>query len=119
MPLTWWLRSSAYRRYMLRELTCLLIGGWCGWLILGLVSLSRGGEAWRSFVEGLASAPGILFQVLVLVAAVYHSVTWFALAPRTMPLRLAGRPIPAIWITLGHYIAAALVAVLLLILARV
>lgn len=110
----WWLRKPSYLRYMLREATCVLIGAWSGWLVYGLVSLARGPEAWLGFIDGLATTPGIVFQALVLAGAVYHSVTWFALAPRTMPLQLAGRRIPATWITLAHYVVAVLVAVALL-----
>ncbi|HKJ95362.1 MAG TPA: fumarate reductase subunit C [Gammaproteobacteria bacterium] len=114
VPRTWWLRKSNYLHYMLRELTCVLIGAWSGWLVFGLVALARGAAAWQQFVTGLTSTAGIVFQVAVLVGALYHSATWFALAPRTMPLRLGGRRVPAVWITLGHYLAAALVAVVLL-----
>lgn len=115
MPRSWWLRRSAYRRYMIRELTCVAIGAWSIWLLVGLVRLSQGPTAWRGFLEASASAPGIAFQVVVLAAAVYHAVTWFTLAPRTMPLRFAGRRVAPVWIELGHYLAAALVAAALLI----
>lgn len=116
MPRGWWLRKPAYLRYMLRELTCVLIGAWSGWLAFGLLSLARGPEAWQGFLDGLASTPGIVFQLLVLAAAAYHSASWFALAPRTMPLRLGGRSVAPLWITLAHYAAAAIIALLLLLL---
>lgn len=116
VPRTWWLRKASYLRYMLRELTCVLIGAWSGWLIYGLVALARGPAAWQQFTAGLASPLGIACQLAVLAGALYHSVTWFALAPRTMPLRLGGHRVPAWWITLGHYVIAALVAVTLLVL---
>lgn len=119
MPRTWWLRKPAYVRYMLRELTCVLIGAWSGWLAFGMLSLARGPESWQAYLDGLASTPGIVFQLLVLAGALYHSVSWFALAPRTMPLRLGGKPVPAAWITLAHYLAAALAAVVLLMLGVV
>jgi len=119
VPWYWWLRRPAYVRYMLRELTCVPIGAWSGWLVYGLVSLARGPEAWTGFTDGLASAPGIAFQILVLASAAYHAVTWFNLAPRTMPLRLGGRRVPAAWITLGHYAVAAVVALALLVMGVV
>lgn len=116
VPRNWWLRKPAYRRYMLRELTCVLIGAWSGWLAFGMLALARGAQAWQGYLDGLASPAGIVFQLLVLAGALYHSVSWFSLAPRTMPLRLGGKPVPAAWITLAHYAAAALAAFVLLLL---
>ena len=115
VPRTWWLRKPAYTRYMLRELTCVLIGAWAGWFAFGMLALARGPEAWAAFVAGLGSAPGIVFQLLVLAAALYHAASWFSLAPRTMPLQIGGRPVPDRWITLAHYAAAAVVTLVLLV----
>jgi fumarate reductase subunit C len=111
------LQRASYRRYMLREMTCVLIGAWTLTMVVGVIRLAQGDTAWNGFLAALATPAGVIFQLLALIAAVYHSVTWFSLAPRTMPLRVAGRRVPAAWITIGHYIAWALITLIVLIIA--
>ncbi|HYW91394.1 MAG TPA: fumarate reductase subunit C [Gammaproteobacteria bacterium] len=117
MPLFWWLRRASYLRYMLRELTCVPIAAWIVVATAGLVDLVRGPAAWQGFLHGMASPAGFTFQLIVLIAGVYHAVTWFALAPRTMPLNLGGRQVPGSWIQGAHYalLLAILVAVFVLV----
>lgn len=117
MPLFWWLGRASYLRYMLRELTCVPIAAWILMATVGLVELVRGPAAWQGFLHGMASPAGVAFQVIVLIAGVYHAVTWFALAPRTMPLELGGRRVPGAWVQGAHYLLllAILVAVFVLV----
>lgn len=114
LPRDWWLRHPAYRRYMLRELTSVALGAYVALLIVGLHRLGQGPQAWDGFRAALASPPGLVFQLVALALAVYHSVTWFALAPRTMPLQIGARHVPAAWIAAAHYLAWALITVVVL-----
>ena len=114
LPRDWWLQRAAYRRYMLRELTCVAIGAYVAVLIVGLYRLGQGPEAWDAFRAALGSAPGLLLQLLALAFAVYHSITWFALAPRTMPLQIGTRHVPAAWIAGAHYLAWAVITAVVL-----
>jgi fumarate reductase subunit C len=99
----WWLGHRRYVFYMLRESTCLFIGLYCLLLTIGLISLARGPGAWRGFVAAASSAPGVLFQVVCLAFALFHTVTWFAVTPKAMPLRLNGRLVPGSAIVAAHY----------------
>lgn len=109
LPRGWWLQRAAYRRYMLRELTCVPIGAYAALLIIGLYRLGQGPEAWDAFRAAIGSPPGLVLQLVALAFAIYHSLTWFALAPRTMPLHLGTRPVPAAWIAGAHYLAWAVI----------
>ncbi len=119
VPPLWWLRRPGYIRYMLREITCVFVGAYSGWLVIALMRLGQGPAAWAGFRAAMTTPAGVTFQLLTLVAALYHTVTWFGLAPRTMPLRMGGERVPPGRIELAHYIVWAVLTVAILILAGV
>jgi fumarate reductase subunit C len=51
--------------------------------------------------------------------AAYHSITWFAVTPKAMPLVVRGEPVPAKAIVGMHYGAWALVSLIVLIAAGI
>jgi fumarate reductase subunit C len=112
---SWWLQHPRYVAYMIRELTSLFVGLYCALLAVGLVRLAQGQAAWDGFVAAISSPLGVAFQLICLVFAVYHSVTWFALTPKAMPLRVKGEPVPGSAIVGAHYIAWAAVSIIVLI----
>jgi len=116
---TWWLRQPRYVVYMIRELTSLFIGLYSAWLVIGLVRLAQGRTAWEGFLAATSSPPAVLFQFVCLAFAAYHSITWFAVTPKAMPLRLKDQPVSGKIIVGGHYAAWALVSLVVLIAAGV
>ena len=112
---SWWLHHPRYVVYMIRELTSLFVGLYCALLAIGLVRLAQGQAAWDGFVAAFSSPPGVVFQLLCLAFATYHSVTWFALTPKAMPLVVKGEPVPGIVIVGAHYVAWAAVSAVVLI----
>jgi fumarate reductase subunit C len=114
---SWWLSHPRYVSYMIRELTSLFVGLYCALLAVGLVRLSQGEAAWDGFVAAFSSPAGVAFQCLCLAFAAYHSVTWFALTPKAMPLRLKGEAVPGGVIVGAHYVAWAAVSIVVLIAA--
>ena len=105
MPIFWWLRRFNYTRFITRELTSVAVGYSAALLMVQLWYLSQGPEAYRRFTDWLAQGPVLVLHVVVLVVALYHSVTWLNLAPRAMVVRLGGRRVPDAMILLGHYVA--------------
>ena len=99
----WWLGASLYRRYMLRELTSVFLGAYAFTLILGLWRLSLGAEAFGDWLAAMQSPVGLIYNLLILSAAVYHSCTWFNLTPKAMVLRIRGRKLPDLAIISFHY----------------
>jgi len=116
---SWWLHHPRYVAYMIRELTSLFVGLYCALLAIGIVRLAQGQAAWDGFVAAFSSPPGIVFQLLCLAFAIYHSVTWFALTPKAMPLMVKGEPVPGTVIVGAHYVAWAAVSAVVLIAAGV
>ena len=115
----WWLQHPRYIQYMIRELTSLFVGLYCALLVVGLVRLSQGHAAWDGFVAALSNPIGVAFQLMCLVFATYHSVTWFALTPKAMPLMVKGEAVSGKLIVGAHYLAWAAVSAIVLIAAGV
>jgi fumarate reductase subunit C len=118
-PITseWIFRHPRYVRYMVREFSCLFIGGWTVLMVWGLKQLSEGPAAWAAFLELMRSPASIVFQLLTLAFATYHSVTWFNLTPKALPGQVGEDFVPD-WVIAGaHYAGWAVVSVVILALA--
>jgi fumarate reductase subunit C len=117
MPLSWWLRQGRYVRYMIREVTCLFIGLHALVMLVGVYRLSQGREAFEAFTAALWSPTGLFMSTIILVMAIIHSVTWFNLTPKAMPLWVGDKQAPG-WIIIGaHYGGWIVVSLIVLFLA--
>ena len=104
-PIFWWLEKLAYVKFITRELTCLAVGYTAVLLILQVWVLSKGQATYERFQDFLESTPVLIFHGVVLVFLLFHSVTWFNLAPKALVLRLGRRRIPDAVVLAGHYVA--------------
>jgi fumarate reductase subunit C len=87
----WWRRNPYYRRYMLRELTCVLVASYAIVLLIGLVRLTQGRAAYEAWRASLDTPWSLAFHAVALVAFAWHAWTWFAVMPKSMPLLRVGR----------------------------
>lgn len=117
MTAEWIFRHPRYLRYMAREFSCLFIGGWTLMMVWGVKQLAEGPAAWAAFLEGVKSPASIVFHVLALGFAAYHSVTWFNLTPKALPLQLGEGFVPDAVIAGAHFALWALVSLAILALA--
>lgn len=101
---SWWLRQPRYLAYMVRELTSLFVALYSIFLVVALARLAQGPAAWDGFLAAARSPWAIGFQFVCLLFATYHSVTWFAVTPKAMPLMLKGEPVAAGVIVGAHYL---------------
>ena len=106
----WFFRHPRYVRYMTRELSCVFIGAYTLLLVVGLKRLSEGQAAYDAFLQGLGTPAAIAFHVIALAFALYHSVTWFNLTPKALPVQVGDDFLPASVIAGAHYAAWALVS---------
>lgn len=92
----WWTHERpAYRRYLLRELTCLAVGYYALLLLAALACLLAGEAAFARLMGALRSPPWVLLNLLATAGITYHAITWFQVMPKTMPaLRLRGQRVP-------------------------
>ena len=115
----WFFRQSRYVRYMTRELSCLFIGAYTLLLVVGIGRLAEGRAAYEAFLEALKGPWSIVFHVFALGFAVYHSVTWFNLTPKALPVQIGEEFMPD-WIIAGaHYAVWVLLSLGILFLAGV
>ena len=114
MSSTWWLNKPAYQLFMLRELTSVFVAAFLVFYLVQLAHLAQGTESYAAFLRQRSSFGWILFHILALVAALYHSVTWFNLTPKVMVVHRGEEKIPPVLITGPHYAAWLAISVVIL-----
>lgn len=118
---SWYLGHPRYRRYMLREVTCLLVGFYCFLMIWALAALAGGSaERWDAFLAAQQNTAMVVVHAVALVYyLVYMTFDWFKLAPKAMPVQLGEKKLPDRAIVIGHYAAWAAVTLFIFWLAGV
>jgi fumarate reductase subunit C len=112
----WWRRDPFFLRYMAREATAVFVVIYALLLLAGLVQLARGEAAFAHWVAFLRSPASIALHAVLLAAFAYHTVTWFAIMPKTMPPivvaghRLAPAAITGLGLAASVILSAALFA---------
>lgn len=94
MPISWWIRKKSYVYFIIRELTSIFVAAYAVILLIQVGALSRGAEAWEALLEWFATPLSIGLHVIILIFVLYHSITWFNLAPTAMVLRIGKKRIP-------------------------
>lgn len=112
----WYFKQPRYMRYMAREVTCIFIGAYTFLLIVALGNLAAGKEYFDAFVQALGSPLGVLFNLAALVAAAYHSTSWFNVTPQAMPIQRGEEFVPGHIIVGAHYAVWAALSLIILIL---
>jgi fumarate reductase subunit C len=115
IPPTWWLQKKSYFLFMMRELSSVFIAAFLVVYLCQIYQLTRVPEAYIGFAQKLASPGWIIFHMVALLFALYHSVTWFQSTAVVLPLRIGGRSIPRPMVTALHVGAWAVVSVIILV----
>jgi len=114
----WWRRLPFYRRYMVREATCLAVIAYPLILLVGVWRLRQGPEAFDAWRAALVTPASLLAHGLLLAAFIFHAWTWFEVMPKTLPVvRVAGKRVADATIVRSGVAAAIVASVLLLALA--
>ena len=118
---TWYMRQGRYKIYMLREVTCLLVGFYSFLMIFALAALAEGSEtSWQHFLASQQNAVMITFHAFSLIYfLIYQTFAWFELAPKAMPLHLGEKKLPDSIIVMAHYVVWAVLSALVFWLAGV
>jgi len=99
----WWLQRWEYLRFVLREVSSVFIAFFVVTTLAQLYALGHGPEAYAKFQSWLSSPFVVTLNAISFLFVVFHSVTWFGLAARAMVVRVAGKRVPEILISGGHY----------------
>ncbi len=94
MPIFWWLGRLSYTKFIIRELTSLAVGYAAITILVEVWALSRGRDAYDRFTGWLQSPVGLILNTLVLLALLFHTITWLNLAPKALIVRVGGRRMP-------------------------
>jgi fumarate reductase subunit C len=90
----WWLKQRNYALFVLRELTSVCVAYVAVALLLEVVAIGRGPEAHALFRQAMGKPAAVVVNALALGGLLFHSVTWFLLAPKAMDARLKGQRVP-------------------------
>ena len=110
----WWRRDPFFVRYMVREVTAVIVALYAVVLLFGIWRLSQGEVAWNGWLEAMRSPWSVAAHLVMLVAMAYHTYSWFEIMPKTMPLMfVAGKRVAAQTITRVGLAVAVLAALAL------
>ncbi|MBI4609399.1 MAG: fumarate reductase subunit C [Candidatus Rokubacteria bacterium] len=114
LPATWWLRHPRYFAFMMRELSVVFIAIFLVVFLVEIRQLARGAQTYVAFVEMLASPGWIVFHVVALAFALYHSVTWLKLTGVVQVVRLGERQVPSKLVAAGAFVVWGVVSLVIL-----
>jgi len=114
----WWLQSRSYTGFVLRELSSVFVALFALVTLWQVRAVAQGPEAYEAFLARLRSPLFLAGHVLALVFVLFHSVTWFNLAPKAMVVRLAGRRMPDLLVAGANYAAWLVLSAAVLLLLR-
>jgi fumarate reductase subunit C len=103
LPTDWWMKELFYTKYMLREGSSIFITFYSLILAWGVLRLSQGEVAFNGWLDALQNPFAIILHIIALTFALYHTVTWFSLAPKAVDLWIKGKRLSDNIIVAGHY----------------
>ena len=104
VPSTWWLKRRVYFLFILRELTSVFIAVYLILFLNLLYQLSLGRQAYEIYLDFLATPGMLVFHVVALVAALYHTITWFGLLPNIIVVRIGENRVSSKLIAGANYV---------------
>lgn len=110
MPANWWMTKKTYVLFIVRELTCVFVGGYALFL---LVLVARRDEP-QAFDDWLNSPLLIALQIIALPMLLYHSITWFNLTPKVMVVWRGEERVSPLLIAGANYVAWAIISIVIL-----
>ncbi len=109
----WWSRRWIHIKFILRELTSVCVGVYVILLLFLVRAVFTGPDAHLKFFELMRTPVAIAIHVVLLIGLIFHSITWFNLAPKAMVVKLGEKPLPGVLIALSNYIGWVVISVVL------
>ncbi len=115
LPWSWFTQRRSYRLFMAREATSVFLAGYLVYLIVWIYRIGQGPEGLAAAIDSARQPFTVAMHILALAAALYHSITWFNLTPKIMPLYIGEDRVPDLWAAiLMGYLPWLVVSVILL-----
>jgi fumarate reductase subunit C len=99
----WWLGQWQYLKFILRELSSVFVAAFVVVTLLELRALRHGPAAYARFDEWLRSPAAVVLNLVIFLFVLFHTITWFNLAPSAIALRIRGRRMPDVLIAAANY----------------
>ena len=111
----WFLSRAGYRRFMAREMTAFALAVFLVYLLYWLRAIGDGYTAYVQMIQLTMNPLLVTALGLAFGAMLYHSITWFNLTPKIMPMYVAEEKVPDLWaaIIMGYLPCSAVTAVVL------
>ena len=100
----WWLGEWHYLTFILRELTSISVAWFVVLTLFQLRALLHGPETYAHFAASLQSPVMIALNAIAFCFVTFHTITWFNLAPRAMPVRMGGKRVPEFLVAAPNYV---------------
>ena len=108
----WWTQKGSYARVFLREFSAVFLLTEVVLLVLLIHNAGQSASHYRDYLGFLWNPLMVAFHVVAFGFALWHSTTFFLLAPSALPLRIAGRRVPASFIIIQQFAGLAVVSLL-------
>jgi fumarate reductase subunit C len=107
----WWRRNPYYVRYMIMEVTSVIVAIYAVILLVGLWRLSQGQAPYEQWLASLRQPLAVVFHGFLLLAMCYHAYTWWKVLPKTLPLiHVGGKPVPGLLLSTAGWTATLVVS---------
>lgn len=104
MSIFWWVKRKPYVYFIVRELTSLFVAAYAVILLFQLNALRHGPEAWEGLIASFSTPFSITLHIVILGFVLFHTITWFKLAPSAMVLKVGKKKIPGIAIIAVNFV---------------
>lgn len=104
MPRAWWLTRPTWRWFIVRELTSVFVAAYAVFLLV-LAARSGSDSCFACFYACLKSPGSVIFHLVTLLMVLYHTVTWFAAAPKALRVYRGEERVPEKIVAGGHFAA--------------
>jgi fumarate reductase subunit C len=104
-PIFWWVHKWVHFRFITRELTSVPVALYALVLLFQIRALAQGPEAYASFLAWLKTPFSIALHAIAFLLVLFHSLTWFNLAPKALVIRIGKKRIPGGVIAASNYVA--------------
>lgn len=110
----WWTDKWSSIKFISRELTSVAVAVYSVIFLFYVSSVLQSQKTFEEFSETLKSPAFIVLHFFLLLCLVFHSITWFNLAPKAMVIKIGEKKVPGIIIALMNYIGWVFISVAIL-----
>ena len=110
MSTYWWAGKWAYTKFILREISSVFVAWFVVYLLMVVRAVAAGEAAWTAFVAWSGEPVLLAINVVTFFFIVFHSLTWFAVAPQAIVAHIGKKRVPSVLVAAGHYGAWAVVS---------